>query len=765
LMYTIEVKPLCVELGCIKIVGKEEFILRRFQENIIDFFKDTRSYLFLSAPTGSGKTFTLLAPLLSNILYGTKYDGALGIYPTKPLTVDQLESLKFILGKLGDTETDEHHVTIYELDIEVFKGNEKVNRYRGKIGLVLLTRDNIEKLRGSLAMESGRSVLDAIRKVLLTENVDYLITFAVPEYPYLMLSHMYRSHHDLAKILDIASSREFVYRAVSKMLSLMNDEDKLRSYSEYIIRHVKLLVGERGAERELADISSALLPSVLFFDEFHTWSFYELPTAIALVLLHRLVSLTSTRREMYRVVFSSATPNQQVLYIIEKIAGESSMEKIVVEPVDCDSGSVVKVKGKTTVELYPVKTRLTGPIAWFETDSHLPQVVDVKASEIENYKRVIVLGRRIWSVVEAAKEFHKRTGKTPVVVTGVAPPLDFHGRDALVERKTNGELYVFGNYAVELGVDLQNIYYSIVIASNLGELVQRMGRSGRGGVDSKIVVPVPNAYLSEIVKKLRGKNTISYSELIEFFSWIMPYEHIVKALGNKTAMAWNINKLRAYLPLATHVLVLLLRYRDKPMDLKPVLQDFVNMAGMLGIDDQFFSWLSNKVSRNREVLVELASFRLSPSVPYARYGSKEQVDGEANPITLFSNYDVDLDGTGKFRVIIKEPMQKAVRDVAVIEMIHPPTNSLLSSLNDAVIPFRLLLDILIKSRKSPKRSRLLSDPLIKVLEAMNVPIYFIYARENTVDTNRIRLLEILHVYGLTLALKCSGEAYAYMLLL
>ncbi|MEM1528201.1 MAG: DEAD/DEAH box helicase [Sulfolobales archaeon] len=756
---TVEVEPVCVDVGNTKVKGKEVLTLRRFQEALVGFFSSPRIYLFLSAPTGSGKTFTLLAPILSNILHGTRYDGALGVYPTKPLTADQFESLKFTLGKLGEVKREKGGVVVYEVNAEVEGSDNKVASYRGKVGLVLLTRDNIEKLRESMLRESGRSVLDAVRRVLIAEDVDYLITLAVPEYPYLMLSHMYRSHHDLAKVLDLASSGEIVLKLTRRALSLMENEDELRRYTLRIAKIVKKLVKGRTAERELVDLSSALLPPVLFFDEFHTWSFYELPTAMAIVLLHRLASLTSTRREMYRVVFSSATPNQRILDIVRKIAGESSVEEVEVNPVECGRGSVAMVKGRTIVELYPVETGAYGAPAWFEADKSLPSVVEDKAEEIVKYERAMILSRRVYSVEKAAECFHRETRRTPAVVTGVVPPPGFYGKDALVERRATGELYVFGNYAVELGVDLQNIRYSIVVASNLGELVQRMGRSGRGNVDSKSVVLVPRCYIDEITKRLKSRGAVNYRELIEAFSWIMPDEHIVKKLGNEVMLYWNIGKLRVYLPLATHVLILFLRYMDKPMDLKPVLQDFVNTASVLGFNREFFSWINRRVSRNQEVLVELAAFRLSPTVPYTRYIDGGHVDGEANPVTLLSNYDVELDTSGKFRVVIKKPSEKSVKNVSEVNLNHP-NRSLMLSFNDTVLPFKLLLKIL-------GGERLVSNVLIRILEAINAPVYFIYTRENekTAETDRVHLLEILHVYGQAIALKHSGDVYAYMLLL
>lgn len=741
-----------MELGYTKIKGKEEFTLRKFQENTIDFFKSSNSYLFLSAPTGSGKTFTLLAPLFSNILYGTRYDGALGIYPTKPLTVDQIESLKSMLGRLGNIRSDRQGVTIYDLDFAVVSNNI-VNNYRGSVGLVLLTRDNIEKLKKSLSTESGQNVLDIIRKELLTEKVDYLITLAVPEYPYLMLSHMYRSYHDLSKILDLVASGGFVYRAASNMLSFMNNENELRKYVNKITRKVRELVGSRSAERELANLSSALLSPVLFFDEFHTWGFYELPTAISLVLLHRLMSLMSVAKGTYRVVFSSATPNQYVADMLKKIAGETSVEMIDTKLMDCASGTSTKVRGRTTIELYPIETKMLGSLSWVELDSYLPSIVENRKDEILKYERAIVFGRRVWSVEEAANTFLKQTGFVPAVITGFIPTPPFQGKEELVDKKTSGKLYVFGNYAVELGIDLQNIQYSIVVASNLGEMIQRMGRNGRGGLDSKIVIPIPNNYAKKIIQKLGKVSNVQYSELIEAFSWFMPGEHIIKKLGNEIVLKKKIGKLRMYIPLATYILISVLRYRDKPVDLEPVLRDFENIVQLAGINNGFFSWLKKRVSKNPGVLVELASFRLSPSIPYVRDGSTNQVDGESNPITILSNYDVEFNTYGEFRLIIKKSRRGRIKDITTITM-ENPNRELLSSLNEVILPSKLALELIEKMLFINQQSK-----IIEILRKLNTPVYIVYPKGGN------SILEILRAYGQAIALEHSDVAYAYILLL
>lgn len=750
--YVVEVEPVCVEQGTIKVKGKAEILLRMFQEEVVDFFNSPYQYLFLTGPTGSGKTLTLLAPLLSNILYGTSYDGVLGVYPTKPLTIDQYESIKATLEKLSGSGGRHAGagLLVYDVEFDVEKSSVLAGRYWGRVGLVLLTKDNIEKLREALAAESGRSVLDAIRRNLLAESVDYLITLAVPEYPYLMLSHMYRSHHDLAKFLDLASSGGFVYRLTERMLSLMNSENELREYVEEVSKLVKTVVDGRVAERSLADIASALLPPIVFFDEFHTWNFYELPTAIALVLLHRLASLTSIRGEMYRVVFSSATPNQYVLDILSKVADTKAVKDVRAEAVDCTRTGAVKIKGKTIIEFYSIETKTSGYLSWVEVERFLPEVVKEKSREILASKRAIVLGKRVYSVEKSAELFHAETKVIPTVVTGFAPPPGFHGKEELVARRSEGEVYVFGNYAVELGVDLRNMTYSIITATSLGELLQRMGRSGRGGIDSKVVILVPDIYVNVIIFNLGEKRTISYRDLVGLLSRIMVDEPEIKKLGNEIILKSNIGKIRLYLPLATYILALVLRYRDKPRDIEPVLSEFRRILQAVGFDKRFYSWLRKRVSRSPRVLAEISSFRLSPSVEYIRRNGN-QVSGEANLITLLSNYKVSIDTSEVLKLVIHDAMRSEISSIAAIEIRKPDTCTL-SSINRYLLPGRLVVELL-------KRMGAQHTILLDIIERLDIPLYVIYT--GTEDS----VLEVLHAYGHAIAVKHSGRTYAYLLLL
>ncbi len=749
------IEPICVSKGRVRVKGRDVIELRGFQEELIRFFSSSKTYLFLSAPTGSGKTFTTLSPLLSNILYGTSYDGVLGIYPTKPLTIDQFESMKSVLNKFGAEKRVSESAFIYDVSLEVEEGSIK-RAWSGRIGLVALTRNSVDKLKEVLGTAAGRSVLEYVRDALLMEDVKYLVTVSVPEYPYLMLSHIYRSRQDAAKILEFIASGRPVYRQVLKLLSVI-DADEASKQVRRLCRLLHKIVGSRVAERELANVVASLLPPVLFFDEFHTWSFYELPTAVSLVLMHRLTSLLSNRSEAYKVVFSSATPNKIMIDVLGKIAG-NDFAAIEVDPICCRDAHVDLVRGETCIELFPIDTYASDYKSWFEIDAALPKVVAEKADEIRDSGRAIVFGRRVYAVEEAAKKFYDKTGIRPSVVTGVEPPPGFPGGEEVRDKKESGKLYVFGNYAVELGVDLRDIRYSIISASNIGELVQRMGRSGRG-ISSKVVILIPRHCMNKL-SSIQSKE-IQYRQFIEALKQVMPDKQIVEEYGSRAiiyegrekvreARLYLLGKLRIYLPLASFTICTVFRHKDKPRDLAPMLYEFKRIANAFAFNEEFFTWLSNKVSKNYAVLIELASFRLASSVPYCREGKPDAV-GESNPITLLSNFNINVDVDG--RIIVKSPHKRSIVDVTSLELVHPMSN-VLKELDHVILSSRLAFDLIKVSGK-----------VVDIFKQHNTPFYVVYVKDKEYQFVEHELLDLLHAFGYALRLASSGVTYAYFLIL
>ncbi|MEM4004768.1 MAG: DEAD/DEAH box helicase, partial [Desulfurococcaceae archaeon] len=166
MLTTFTIKEVFIPLGNIKIKPKNKstatsITLREFQEEVIRKLKDHR-VLGVSAPTGAGKTFLVLAPLLSNTIYKLQkpFTGVVGIYPTKPLVNDQFLSIISILDKLclredelKDPDGRNAYVRYFchvELEDGVLGLTEEI---KTTVGIVRLTSDVLKKLRDTLVKQ------------------------------------------------------------------------------------------------------------------------------------------------------------------------------------------------------------------------------------------------------------------------------------------------------------------------------------------------------------------------------------------------------------------------------------------------------------------------------------------------------------------------------------------------------------------------------------------------------------------------------------
>jgi len=756
------VREVCVKRGNIELISEAtgaRIRLRSFQEDLVwSFCSDIDRFTGLEAPTGAGKTFTLLTPFIANVFCEKNYQGAVGVYPTKPLVNDQFLSIRSILDSLGEKleairGADGFEITVkYQLRLRVIHGQTEktVNR---TVGLVRLTREALDRLAGEvlnkitrfLEQQEGMSrlnLLDIIRRTLI--DADYLIVVAVPEYPYMMLSSMYRSVPDAYKILDLALDGDFVYRIIKRIASASNREELDRA-----VLDVKNLIEEvfpfKSYERERLNIYSALFSEVLFLDEFHTWTIYERPTVIALVLLHYFESLKSARPSNYRVVFSSATPQNDVYELIRLFdLGEVKVIRAEADPTCSDSD---RVKSKTAVEFVPVSTKpLAGSIAWFKVENSIPEIVKMYKDIVLSSNRAIVFARRNAVVEEAAELFNKLTGKTPALVTGVKTR--FPGKELLEERKTGGELYVFGNYSIELGVDLRSIRFGLPYGVSVGEVVQRFGRIGRGDVDEAVVViPVPYGYKTAITKWIeKTGGEVDYATFVSILSDFMPEKLGIEALGTKFVMNHKLGKLRLYAPLAGYIITQIYMWEYYEM-LQRLCKVFVDIVEKLGITE-IFGWL-RKVSKIPEVLIPLASFRISYTVPYARVvekelGKTETIEDFASLSTLLGNYDVEYN---EGRIVIKGLSKKSLLEVLSLHYSYSP-----KGVYDTIITSDFLLNMLGKAVKG-------NSTLIRILKENPAPLYIAPPNADS------EVLEVFAAYGY--ALKCvlptDKSFYAFIL--
>jgi len=745
------VREVCVKRGSTELVSEKsiKIRLRGFQEELVrSFCNDTDRFIGLEAPTGTGKTFTLLAPFIANELCGKSYQGVVGVYPTKPLVNDQFLSLRNTLDSLGERievvkGADGFEVAVkYRLKLRIVQGQFE-RAVESTIGLVRLTKEVLDKveecLRQGGSEVSRLGLLDNIRRVLI--DADYLIAVAVPEYPYMMLSSMYKSVPDAYKILDLALDSDFVFRIARRIASTGNKEELDKA-----VLDAKNLVDEvfsfKRYERERLNIYSALFSEVFFLDEFHTWTMYERPTVIALVMLHYLESLRSARPSYYRVIFSSATPQSDIYEVIRSL-GLGEVRVIRAEP-DLTCSDSDRVKSRTVVELVPVSTNpLSGAVAWFKVEDFIPKIVETYKERMLSSGRAMVFARRNAVVEEAAERFSKLTGKTPAVVTGVRTR--FPGKELLEERKNGGELFVFGNYSIELGVDLRTLRFGLVYGVSLGEVVQRFGRIGRGDVEeAHIVIPMPQGYANTIESRVNSVGReMDYTTFINILSEVMPQRLGVEVFGTGFVMKHKVGKLRLYAPLAGYILTQIYMWEYHEF-LQRLCKVFIDVVEKLNITD-IFSWL-RKVSKTPEVLIPLASFRITYAVPYVRVVEKheekvETAEDSASFSTLLGNYDVEhTDG----KIVIKGPSKKPLLEVLSLDCSYSPRG-----VYDTVITSDFLLDLLGKAVKGNK-------VLLNVFIEKPVPLY---VAPPDVDAEMF----VAYGYALKFKLPNGKPFYAFML--
>jgi len=745
---TFTIKEVFIPLGNIKIKPKNKnattsITLREFQEEVIRKLKDHR-VLGVSAPTGAGKTFLVLAPLLSNIIYKLQkpFTGVVGIYPTKPLVNDQFLSIISILDRLclrEDEPKDPDGRNVYvryfchvELEDGVLGLTEEI---KTTVGIVRLTSDVLKKLRDTLVkqgyekreLSANITLLDLIKQHIL--NAEYLVVITVPEYLYMLLTGMYRNEFDAQRFLSLVAEGTFVYDLAKEIIKMSNNEVALKLQRFKKVLTQQLLHG-KSAERQKLNIYSALFSEVMFLDEFHAWSFYEKPALLSLLLIYYFEYSFTGRN--WRLILSSATPQEEFYKLLKEFGLD--VEAITARVTDA-SHNAHKVRSKVIVEIVPIESGYQrGSIAWLKIEDSLPELVKTYSDKISRYGRAIIFSRRNSTVEECARLFYEITGKTPTVVTGVEPPSFAKGKDELEVKKDYGELYIFGNYSVELGVDLKNMPCGIIYGSYLGEFIQRLGRIGRGDVEEAwVVIPVPKYYEDQL-KVLEGME-ITYEDFIKKFSEVIEPKLGVEIYGEQFIWDHKLGKIRMYIPLASYLLyqVALWEYSEA---VKRLCEKFLSVIDKLNMTKEL-KWLF-KIQKSADVLLPLAAFRLSPSVRYKREG----VEDEASLSTLLGNYCVEYKDN---KLIVKEVCKKSLPDVLTLK-VH--SLNVFRNTYDLILDSKLLFQLIDRETEKEKREKGEvrksegNDVLLRILMHYGMPVYVAKPYHGYDD-----IYEILHAFG------------------
>ena len=450
------------------------WLLRRFQERVMDSLQ-TKKDTLLIAPTGSGKTLTLL---LSE-------EGAVGIYPNNKLLLDQQRSIdKILRDALGARLV---HST-REGGVDVLRVYELTSMSRDDPPIVSMKRVAVVLLSGRYIGyerdEKGRLlpkrqiVLNHIvNKTCYTSEKPYIITLTTPDTALLVMAGMYRDFEKVGYTIHNAILAGVWQRAI-----------------DYVLSKTRVATAT-GSLAEVGRIRQCLLKYPWFIDEFHLYGAYEASALIPILRVYReYVGWEEP------VVLSSATP-KGVLY--EKLV--DMLKPLIINAETSSKGAPeALVRGETEVEIAYLDIKGHGK--WFKVGDYLPIIVEEKIPEI---KGVLGTGGRVFIVTDRINQIPPIVdtltdkGLRPECGVSLPPP-------GCSERE---EPLLVGSESVSQGIDRLNVRYGIITGYNWATIIQRFGRIGRK-TSSKVIIVAPGSKKRAPLSSLAGR-AVTYSEFVE----------------------------------------------------------------------------------------------------------------------------------------------------------------------------------------------------------------------------------------------------------
>ncbi|MEB2793462.1 MAG: hypothetical protein G5Z42_01185 [Caldisphaeraceae archaeon] len=481
---TLTVKPICIPYGNKKL---GQLKLHTLQERVYETINQGNS-VTLSTPTGSGKTLTLLL--------ATNYGGAVGVYPNNTLLMNQRKSITNIItkySKIGkcvgyfDINNKKYETKcpddVPDSPLIIFEINDPngVLKDYGHIGLLTVSGETI-KTEESMPK---REFLYSLAEKAFSYKDIYIITLTTPDTFLLLYSGAYRDLQVVGKL-------------VHNLLQLLA-EGKDSAIIENELR--KTMTASRSVLAPIIGLKARLLEYPLFIDEFHLYGKYELDALYAILKLNKEVSL-----EEYPIIFSSATPARDTLEELEKELG-IRYETIEYRPLE-DTCNGFKVRGKTEVDIVGIdSTNYRGLGAYYHvgdrvSDKLLNNYKDEIKNVVKSNRKVMVILDRVYQVFWTVEDLIK--GKLNPVECHVSIPHP---------RCTKQANIVIGSNRLTQGISVEDIVFLASTAVGVEDAIQRFGRSGRGGLDSHVVLFAPKDKVNK-VNNQKGKR-LSYDQFIK----------------------------------------------------------------------------------------------------------------------------------------------------------------------------------------------------------------------------------------------------------
>lgn len=476
--------------------------LRSFQEELLGIYREARAgkgpfLVELEAPTGAGKTLTLLAPIVEG------GPGSIGIYPSRELARDQMESLASLLDRLGcRRRLDEPYVKLYD-----------------DLALVLVTSESLDALALRKGYGSRSEALAAVAKAIEMGFYEgrRAVVFTVPEYPYLLSSAAYGSFREAGAWL--ATVAEAVAREAARSGSPGELLERVRR------EHVRL-VSRMYAVEELGRFS-LLAGSAMFFDEFHAYDRESREAIAALV-----AASVAHYGPMGFIVLSSATPVPELPELVAALAQGLGLKRRRVAASAQAAGDLVR--RETILVLVGLVLGASGApgfmLAQWEVPALAPRLLRDAEGRLRSrcgdvWRKAMVFVDRVGLVYEVADR---------IVADGVASLGEVacvtslrgryqHPSCGAEPRKAR---VIVGNEAISYGIDIPEVDVAVVYARGWAQALQRIGRVGRGrhprGCPAIAYLVLPGHALDAAPKGAGAGAVISYSQLASMLQRIYP---------------------------------------------------------------------------------------------------------------------------------------------------------------------------------------------------------------------------------------------------
>ncbi|MEM4532678.1 MAG: hypothetical protein QXU89_03340 [Desulfurococcaceae archaeon] len=491
--------------------------LRKFQKDLVDV-KD--GIVLLSAPTGSGKTVTLLTDPDRRV--------AIGLYPNNELLCSQIAGLHSFINNYLEMKPDKTSLLEYcvkgyvEIDyspLNIYVSDKPVDFFGRKIkeiGIAGFSGEVVKAVANKGKLNELIRVSDELGKMIEKSEDKYVIVLATPDTFFLLVLYAYSNFDAVGRLLH------YIITYGNEVFSF-EDLDELMLKSNYsmpehrIFKDLDELMRKIGLIREkLANVARVLLPvreSTIFIDEYHLYGFYELSSFTALLYL-----LKHVHGWEGRLVLSSATPN---FVFQEKIGKELGMNvkqinglNQVKETGDGDE----LVRGPTNIVFMDVKTKGRNRVSKLYMSSELAYDLLNREFFKKQFMKCLKSGKRIMVMLEKVSHAELFTEKF-YSIYGVKPKCAYSMfREDICSENEDWNIIVGTGAKIGQGVEYPGVIFGVVARIESTDFLQSISRVGRKYPGESIVlVPLDTKLLKELDNvEIFSRGKVSYVELAKW---------------------------------------------------------------------------------------------------------------------------------------------------------------------------------------------------------------------------------------------------------